>query len=72
MYLCDVTSSRNIWVHHYEFHLYVSLGPLASFRGEEGELPGAECYILYAPYAPWPLYSPSFLGLPPLLLAQGA
>lgn len=70
MCLYDVTGSRDIWVHHYEFHLWVSLGQLGSFRGGwEREQPEATGR---GSMPRWPPHSPSFLGLPPLLLGQGA
>lgn len=70
LYLCDVTGSRDIWVHHCEFHLWVSLEQQGSFRrGGERELPGVTGR---GAMTSWLSYSPSFLGLPPLLLAQGA
>lgn len=31
--LCDVTGSRDVLVHHYKFHLWMSLGQLGSVRG---------------------------------------
>lgn len=69
MCLCDITGSRDTWVHHCEFHLWVTPGQLGSFRGEgEREQPGVTGRVAMPP---WPPHSPSFLGLLPLLLAQG-
>lgn len=70
VYPYHVTGSRNFWVHHYEFHLLVSPGPLGTLE-EEGKRSTSKLSV--APTFPLcPKYSPSLLGLPPLLLGQVA
>lgn len=39
--VCDVTGSRDVLVHHYKFHLWMSLGQLGSVRGGGWGQPGA-------------------------------
>ena len=49
MHLYDATGSRDIWVHHYEFYLWVSLRQLSFRKGGEMEQPGAIGREYWAP-----------------------